>query len=36
MPCLSDRDDFAENLMKKEVKELDQDIKNDYREEGSL
>lgn len=28
MSCLSDRDDFSENLMKIEVKELDQDVEN--------
>lgn len=29
LSCLSDRDDFSENLMKIEVKKLDQDVEDD-------
>lgn len=32
LPCFPDREDFIENLMKIEVKELNQDVKKDYRE----
>lgn len=32
LPCFPDREDFTENLMKIEVKELNQDVKKDYRE----